>query len=145
MKKKISMIALCGLLICGMSVVTANTIFPQDEKKEVKGNPPVEKGKITIDKTEHDFGTISEDGGEVTTVFTLRNNMEEAILINGVHASCGCTTPTWTKEPIEPGKTGEIVVSYNPKGRPGSFHKGVTIITTGEPLRLDVYIKGNVE
>ena len=101
--------------------------------------------EITVDKTVHDFGVISEDGGNVSATFILTNNTDEAIVLTSVRASCGCTAANWTKEPFEPGKTGEVVATYSPKGRPGPFEKTVTITTTGNPEKFVVRIKGSVE
>ena len=101
--------------------------------------------EITVNESIHDFGTISEDGGNVSAVFIVTNNTDAPIVITGVRASCGCTTPEWTKEPIAPGKTGKVTATYSPKGRPGPFDKTVTITTDGEPNRIVVRIKGTVE
>jgi len=104
-----------------------------------------EEDEITVDKTIHDFGTISESGGDVKATFTITNNSKTPILIQHVFATCGCTTPEWTKEPINPGKTGSIVAIFNPKNRPGPFEKSVAIMTSGNPSRIAVRIKGTVE
>jgi len=101
--------------------------------------------EIIVDKTVHDFGSITEDGGTVSATFTLTNNTKAPILITNVSASCGCTVPAWTKEPIAPGKTGDVTATYNPKNRPGGFDKSVNIMTNGNPDRISVRIKGTVE
>jgi len=101
--------------------------------------------EVLIDKTIHDFGTIGENDGSVSATFTLTNNTKATIMITNVAPSCGCTTPDWTKEPIEPGKTGQVVATFNPKGRRGPFDKTVTIVTSGNPGRFVVRIKGMVE
>jgi len=119
---------------------TPNAKEAQDSQKELQ----IER-VITVDKLVYDFGTIPQDGGNVSTVFTVTNNTASAILLTNVSTSCGCTSPKWTKEPIEPGKTGEVTVTYSPKGRPGPFEKVITISTSGEPERLIVRIKGVVE
>jgi hypothetical protein len=119
---------------------TPNVNEAQDSKKELQ-NEKV----ITVDKSIYDFGTIKQDDGNVSTVFTIINNTNAPILLTNVTATCGCTTPNWTKEPIEPGKTGQVTVTYSPKGRPGPFEKVVTITTSGEPEKLSVRIKGIVE
>lgn len=75
---------------------------------------------------EHSFGTIPE-GPSVTYDFEFKNIGKEPIVLSGVQASCGCTTPTWTKDPVLPGKTGKISATYNTQGRPGSFVKTITI------------------
>jgi hypothetical protein len=114
------------------------------ESQEIKKELQTEK-VITVDKTTHDFGTIGEDNGNVSAVFIVTNNTDAPIVLTNVRASCGCTTPNWTKEPIEPGKTGEVTATYSPKGRPGPFDKTITITTNSNPERLVVHIKGTVE
>jgi hypothetical protein len=99
-----------------------------------------EDGNITFNEKKHDFGVISEKGGSVSFDFILTNNSNDPLLINRVIASCGCTTPSWTKTPIEPGKSGTIKVTYNPEGRgTGSFSKSVTVYTSqSSPLALQI-------
>ena len=104
------------------------------------GQQPV----ITFEKTEHDFGKINEAAGRVSTVFEFKNEGMAPLVLSNVRASCGCTTPTWTKEPIEPGQTGSITVTYNPNGRPGRFQKTVTITSNATEPTKRVYIKGEV-
>jgi hypothetical protein len=104
------------------------------------GQQPV----ITLDKTSHDFGKINEADGRVTTVFTIKNEGMAPLVLSNVRASCGCTTPNWTREPIEPGQTGTITVTYNPNGRPGRFQKTVTITSNATEPTKRVTIKGEV-
>lgn len=99
---------------------------------------------ITFEKTEHDFGKINEADGRVSVVFNFKNEGMAPLVLSNVRASCGCTTPTWTKEPVEPGKTGAITVTYNPNGRPGRFQKTVTITSNASEPTKKVYIKGEV-
>jgi hypothetical protein len=91
-----------------------------------------------------DFGTVNEDGGPVTHEFVFTNTSGRPVKILTVHASCGCTTPAWSKETIAPGKTGFIQASYNPKGRPGYFNKSLTVTTDLEQSQLILQIKGQV-
>jgi hypothetical protein len=99
---------------------------------------------ITFETKEHDFGNVDEDAGLVTYVFKFKNEGNEALVLTRVQASCGCTTPDWTKTPVEPGQTGEIKISYNPKGRPGNFLKSVTVLSNAQVDREVLLIKGNV-
>lgn len=99
---------------------------------------------ITFDKTTHDFGKINEADGRVTTVFQFKNEGMAPLVLSNVRASCGCTTPKWTREPIEPGATGEITVTYNPNGRPGRFQKTVTVTSNATEATTKLYIKGEV-
>ena len=101
---------------------------------------------VVFDETTHDFGVIKEEDGRVTTVFNFTNTTQGPLTITNVRASCGCTTPAWNKEPIAPEGQGQITVSYNAKGRPGAFHKSVTITLSNgnETFTYYVYIKGKV-
>ncbi len=92
----------------------------------------------------HDFGEILEQQGNADYEFVFTNNSGRPVRIISVQASCGCTTPAWTKEAVAPGKTGFIKASYDPKGRPGYFNKSLTVTTdlSGNPVVLQ--IKGNV-
>lgn len=99
---------------------------------------------ITFSKTEHDFGKINEADGRVSVVFEFKNDGMAPLVLSNVRASCGCTTPNWTREPVEPGQTGKITVTYNPNGRPGRFQKTVTITSNATEPTTKVYIKGEV-
>ncbi|MGF7140809.1 DUF1573 domain-containing protein [Roseimarinus sediminis] len=101
--------------------------------------------KMEFDKTVHDYGSIKEDGGIAEAVFTFTNAGNQPLVLNNVRASCGCTTPQWTKEPVLPGKTGEIKVGYNPKNRPGPFSKTVNVYANTQPSVVVLNIKGKVE
>lgn len=99
---------------------------------------------ITFEKTEHDFGQINEGDGRVSVIFEFKNEGMAPLVLSNVRASCGCTTPTWTKTPVEPGEVGSITVTYNPNGRPGKFQKTVTITSNATTPTTKVYIKGEV-
>jgi hypothetical protein len=92
----------------------------------------------------HDFGTVKELGGPVKYDFKFVNVGGAPLILKDVHASCGCTTPQWPREPILPGEDAAITVSYNPNGRPGSIDKQVTVVTNGTPETIILRIKGNV-
>src|SRR5688572_19238554 len=91
-----------------------------------------------------DFGSIKEHGGPVMHEFTFLNNSSRHIKIVNVQASCGCTTPDWSKEPVAPGKTGFIQASFNPVGRPGYFNKQLTVTTDFDSNPILLQIKGQV-
>lgn len=103
------------------------------------------QGKVEFQKMKHSFGEIQEEGGAAIVNFEFKNTGNTAIKLTDVKASCGCTTPQWTKEAIEPGKTGVVTASYDPMNRPGPFNKSITVNTdaTGQtPVILT--IDGNV-
>ena len=67
------------------------------------------------------------------------------MIISNVQASCGCTTPKWTNEPVAPGKTGVITASYNSSGRPGPFTKSITVTSNAKSTPKVLTINGVVE
>lgn len=95
-------------------------------------------------KTVHDFGKINESAGNASCVFTFTNKGSAPLLLQSVTASCGCTTPEYTKEPVLPGKQGSIKVIYAAAGRPGVFNKEITIHTNVPDTTYKLTIKGEV-
>ncbi|MBP6624670.1 MAG: DUF1573 domain-containing protein [Chitinophagaceae bacterium] len=93
----------------------------------------------------HDFGTLKE-GPVVSYDFEFKNTGKEPLIIQSCSASCGCTTPEWTKTPIMPGQKGKLTVKYNTQGRVGTFNKTVYIASNAkcDKERYEIYIKGNV-
>ncbi|MDR1555616.1 MAG: DUF1573 domain-containing protein [Tannerellaceae bacterium] len=99
---------------------------------------------ISSDVQTYDFGAIAEAEGLATHSFTIKNTGTNPLVINRITASCGCAQPDWSKAPIEPGATGVVKVSYNPKGRPGPFYKSIAVHSNAKNGRLTLYIKGTV-
>lgn len=99
---------------------------------------------IAFDSKTHDFGTIEEADGRVSHDFVFENQGNAPLVISKVQASCGCTTPSWTKSPVEPGQKGKITVTYNPAGRPGNFNKSISVQSNATVERERLVIKGNV-
>ena len=100
---------------------------------------------ISFNELSFDFGKIEEADGPVTHKFEYTNTGAEPLLLNDVKASCGCTTPEYTKEPVKPGEKGTISVTYNPKNRPGSFNKTITVTSNSIQPITRLTISGNVE
>ncbi len=103
------------------------------------------QAEIKFDKVEYDFGTFSENEAIQETVFTFTNTGNAPLIINQAVASCGCTIPEYTKNPIMPGKKGQIKVTYNGKGKfPGHFKKSITVRTNGITEMTRLYIEGTM-
>ncbi|WP_207510195.1 DUF1573 domain-containing protein [Longitalea luteola] len=81
---------------------------------------------IQLKETSYDFGKIPQ-GRPVTHNFEIVNTGKEPLMLDNVQASCGCTTPEWSKEAIQPGATSIIKVGYN-SATEGAFNKTITII-----------------
>lgn len=90
---------------------------------------PAAKEILSTSRDVHDFGKIPQ-GKPVTTYFELTNTGKTALVLENVQASCGCTTPEWSKAPIEPGSTSKIKVGYNAAAE-GPFQKTITVQYNG--------------
>jgi hypothetical protein len=102
--------------------------------------------QIKFDKTTVNFGTISEKSPVATCTFTFTNIGEQPLVINQAIASCGCTVPEYSKEPIPAGGKGEIKVTYNGEGKfPGHVKKSVTVRTNGAIEMTRIYIEGEMK
>ncbi|MFO7790948.1 MAG: DUF1573 domain-containing protein [Bacteroidales bacterium] len=104
--------------------------------------PSENTDSIVFEKTTHDYGTINK-GGDGNCEFEFTNTGEKPLVLSNVRSSCGCTVPEWPKEPIAPGKKGNIKVEYNTK-RTGNFSKSVTVYSNAVNERVMLRIKGNV-
>lgn len=100
---------------------------------------------IKFDKTTHDFGTFSENDPKVTCTFKFTNTGDGLLIIHQAIASCGCTVPQYSKEPIKPGESGEIIVTYNGAGKfPGHFKKSITVRTNAKSEIVRLYVTGDM-
>lgn len=104
----------------------------------------VQGATIEFEKEVHDYGTI-ENGANGECTFEFKNTGNAPLIISNAKGSCGCTVPSWPKEPIPAGGTASIKVKYDTK-RAGAINKSVTITSnaTNEPTKV-IRIKGNVK
>lgn len=102
-------------------------------------NAPV----MTFTKTEHDFGDINP-GDVVKHTFEFTNTGKTPLLIENAQAACGCTTPSWTKEPVQPGGKGTIEVQFDSHGKSGIQNKQVTVQANTTPSINQISIKTNI-
>ena len=113
-------------------------------KAQNTSNPPVNPNapEIKFDSLVHDYGTIMQDANG-DCEFKFKNIGKEPLILTSVTASCGCTTPYWSKEPILPGKTEVIKVHYA-TNRIGIISKQITVISNAKNSPVILNIKGNV-
>lgn len=128
-------------LICLFATMAFGVANAQDtEKKEI----PANGAKISFTELEHNYGTLQK-GGNGDCEFTFTNEGNEPLILSNVKASCGCTTPSYTKKPVMPGQTGTIKVHYN-TNNVGGFSKTVTVTSNAvDNPRVTLRIKGNVK
>lgn len=103
---------------------------------------PADGAKIQFAEKVINYGKIDK-GANGTRVFKFKNEGNQPLVLNTVRASCGCTTPKWTREPIAPGQEGEITVKYD-TNRMGNFHKTVTVNSNATNKTVVLTIKGQV-
>jgi len=141
------------LLVCASLIVSASSFAQgQHEQINVPAKPAADKQAtvsnpnapiLTVAEQSYDFSTVVE-GPQITHDFKIKNEGKEPLILSNVHASCGCTVPTWPKEPILPGKESVISVTYNTSGRPGHFTKSITIESNSSGGNKVINITGEV-
>ncbi len=127
-------------LLFAIAMIMAFSVSAQQQAQ------PQQPQVVEIAEKTHDFGVIKEEDGRVSHVFTLKNITNGPITLKNVRASCGCTTPAWSREPIAPQGEAQITVTYNASGRPGAFHKSVTVTLSDgtQDFTQVLFIKGKV-
>ncbi len=130
-------------------LISLNPIFAQNKNPKNSTSPkidPTVRGPLPFfENKSYDYGDLQEDIKYATHRFEFTNIGNQDLLINNVVSSCGCTVPTWTREPVPPGGKGYIETKYETINRLGKFKKTVSVYTnsqTASVLFLD--IEGNV-
>jgi hypothetical protein len=101
----------------------------------------LKEDNLKLKETAFDFGKIAQ-GKPVTHIFEVVNTGNDILSLENVQASCGCTTPEWSKDPIAPGATQKITVGYN-AATEGPFEKSITVFYNKGQMKT-ILIKGNV-
>jgi len=99
---------------------------------------------LKFSDTQHDFGIFREEAGRQTFDFIITNTGNQPLVIQKVTASCGCTTPEWTRQPIPPGSKGKVTAIFDPANIPGAFSKTLTVYSNTKPEATTLTIKGEV-
>jgi hypothetical protein len=138
MKKVILPLAIVLLTVAGMNA---------QEKKAAAAvvapvNPNAPSFKFEVE--EHNFGKL-EQGKSVSYDFKFKNTGKEPLMISDATATCGCTKPTFAKDPIKPGGTGVISVTFNSTGKNGEQDKAITITSNAKENPKIIHLKGLVE
>lgn len=134
--KKVFLMAMLAVLTMGY----ANAQQKNDAQQQANANG----AKIEFVSLEHNYGDVIK-GGDGNCEFQFTNTGNEPLILSNVRASCGCTTPSWTKAPVMPGKTGTIKVRYNTNNL-GGFQKRVTVNSNAvNTPTVTLTIKGTVK
>ncbi len=95
---------------------------------------------IELEETEYNFGTVIQ-GEKVAHSFVFTNTGDGNLVISNVKASCGCTVPKWTKEPVKPGKTGTIELVFDSSNRDGKQTKTAKVYSNTSPNITELVIR----
>lgn len=151
--KRYLFIAFIGIVATSCNSNTATT--PKGQlSTSIVNNPHTANGIDTVSAamkptmeftdTVHTFGTIHE-GESVSHEFTFKNAGKTPLIITNAQGSCGCTVPVYPHDPIQPGKSDIIKVTFNSAGKGGHQEKSVTLMTNTTRGIHMLYIKGEVE
>lgn len=138
-----------AVCLLSVSMAQAQTQKQKVSTSEVKvtGVTKAENyAEIKFDTLRHNFGKFSKNNPIVKCSFKFKNTGTAPLVIHQAIASCGCTVPTFTKEPIKPGETGVIDVTYNGTDKfPGHFQKTVTVRSNAISEVTRLIIEGDME
>lgn len=115
-----------------------------ENPESANGQQSTDGPVITFEKEKHDFGSITE-GEKVEYAFKFKNTGNKDLILESVKAGCGCTIPSYTKEPIKAGETGEINVLFDSQGKPGLNEKSVTVTSNAVPNTVILSFTAQVE
>ena len=129
------------ILSSALALLITTVVSAQEFSREASLDLPITD--ITFDETEFTFGKVKA-GDIVQHIFRFTNAGDEPLVLSNAKGSCGCTVPSWPKDPIPPGGSGAIVVQFDSKGKSGPQTKQVTITANTDPAQSIFYIKGEV-
>lgn len=101
------------------------------------------QAEISFEKSTFDFGDVKH-GQVVTATFKFKNTGKGPLVLNNVATTCGCTVPSWPKDPIAPGKSAEITATFNSTGKSGQQNKVITVFSNAKTAQSQVSIVCNV-
>ncbi|MCK4662789.1 MAG: DUF1573 domain-containing protein [Bacteroidales bacterium] len=124
------------ILLFSFLLLIVSFNFAQEDKKPAVDNKKAPE--ISFENTKYDYGQINK-GSDGICVFKFTNTGKEPLILTNLRSSCGCTVPTWPKEPINKKKSGEITVKYDTK-RIAPFTKTITVYSNAKnsPVRLTI-------
>ncbi|WP_187264695.1 DUF1573 domain-containing protein [Pontibacter beigongshangensis] len=137
MKKILFSLAFAALTVSG-------AVAQEAPKAETQQAPATQGPALTFDEAEYNFGDITQ-GDVVEHVFKFKNTGNQPLVIERVDVTCGCTTPSWTKEPVMPGKTGFVTAKFNSAGKMGQQKKAITVHSNNADGAKYVYIVTNIK
>ena len=140
----ISLIIVLGLFSCESNDNKISTSLVNNPVSADGINKNVGSPVIKFEKTEHDFGKILQ-GEQVSYTFKFKNTGNAPLIITSIEKTCGCTTPDFSSQPIKPGESGKITITYDSKGHKGFQNKRLIVKANTNPSETILRIKAQVE
>ena len=144
---------LFGYILFSVAIILGSSCNNQDKRNlstDVVNNPNTASGNeesnlpnIEFEREIFDFGKLIQ-GEKATYDFKFKNTGTTDLLISQVHSSCGCTVPDFPREPIKPGNSETIKVTFDSSGRKGVQNKTITVVSNCQPNRNVIRIKAMV-
>jgi len=121
------------LILMGVPVFLSGMVYAQQKEGPL----------FEFEEDSYDFGDL-EQGKKVEHTFIFKNTGNQSLVISNIVTTCGCTAPTWPKDPLRPGEKGEIKVAFNSTGKIGKQNKVITILSNSVNGRDRITIQANV-
>ena len=119
---------------------TENALIYKEAEESGNENAAI----VSFDNAVYEFGTVQE-GEKVEYTYSFTNTGKSPLIISNVSASCGCTTPEYSKQPINPGEKGSVTVVFDSQNQVGMQQKIITVLSNAEPSRTILQLKGEVK
>ncbi len=145
-----NLISVVSGILCMFGILFLLACSGQNDSPGSENNVLDENGQdsysqpiILFDTLSHDFGTIIE-GEKVVCYFDYENNGTSDLVINSVEATCGCTTPDWSREPLKPGENAKLKIIFDATGRNGAQRKTVTVTSNASNAVIRLTMTANI-
>lgn len=144
--KKLFLIALCtaAFSACQNKSVESSATTTDSTLAETPLIAEADAPKVKVEQAIYEFGEITQ-GEKVSYTFKFKNVGKTPLIITNASATCGCTVPEYPKEPVKPGDSGEIKVTFDSTGKLGLQDKIVTVISNANPKFEELHLVGNVK
>lgn len=116
-------------------------VLEAESGAEVASDGPI--AVLSVEKDAYDFGKVTE-GTQIEHVFTFKNTGDVPLIISQVSASCGCTTPEYSRHPVAPGQEGTVKVVFDSNGQIGQQHKIISILSNASVKVVLLHLRGEV-
>lgn len=102
------------------------------------------QSRVTLSRSDYDFGKIEEMGGDVSCEFILKNISSQPLVVSHVRSSCSCITSRYSRKPIMPHGADTIRITFDPRFKAGVLNKNISIYISGDSLPTTLTIRGTV-